>query len=292
MPDARPASALKKLFIVFRAYSWPASLVPVVVGTVAASREAAISWPVFALTLAAALLTHSAANLANTYFDWRNGVDRAETADDRGILDGLISGRAAPYTAASMFAAAGLIGLWLAWTRSVPELLGLGAAGFALAWFYTADGAAYKYRALGEIGIFLAFGPLITGGTALIQSGRLSSLPFLLSFPVGLLIVAILHANNMRDAGEDRDAGIKTLAMRAGPAASLAVYRALVISPFFIAALYGMKWAFLLPLLSLPLALRLLALARAGRFSELVPATAALVAVFGLLFATGLGLSI
>jgi 1,4-dihydroxy-2-naphthoate octaprenyltransferase len=174
----------------------------------------------------------------------------------------------------------------------VPELLVLGAAGFALAWFYTADGAAYKYRALGETGIFLAFGPLITGGTALIQSGRLEAWPFLLSVPVGLLIVAILHANNMRDAAEDRAAGISTLAMKAGPAASLAVYRALVLAPFPVAALYGLKWAFILPLLSLPLALRLVSLAKAGRLSELVPATAALVTVFGLLFATGLYLSI
>ena len=153
MPERGPASAFKKFFIVFRAYSWPASLVPVVIGAVAAARDAAISWPAFALTFAAALLVHSAANLANTYFDWRNGVDRAETADDRGILDGLIGGRAAPYVAVSLFAAAGLIGLWLAWSRSVPELIVLGAAGFALAWFYTADGAAYKYRALGEMNI-------------------------------------------------------------------------------------------------------------------------------------------
>ncbi|MDQ7773220.1 MAG: prenyltransferase [Elusimicrobiales bacterium] len=292
MPETPPPSALKKIFVVFRAYSWPASLVPVIVGTVAASRDSAISWPAFWLTLAAALLTHSAANLANTYFDWRNGVDKAETADDRGILDGLIGGRAAPYVAVSMFAAAGLIGLWLAWSRSAPELIALGAAGFALAWFYTADGAAYKYRALGEIGIFLAFGPLITGGAALVQGGRLSAWPFLLSAPVGLLIVAILHANNMRDAGEDRASGISTLAMKAGPAASLAVYRALIVSPFLIAALYGLKWAFLLPLLSLPLALKLLGMARERRFSELVPATAGLVTAFGLLFATGLYLSI
>ncbi|KAF0153460.1 MAG: 1 4-dihydroxy-2-naphthoate octaprenyltransferase [Elusimicrobia bacterium] len=292
MASNTETGVLRKIFIVFRAYSWPASLVPVVIGTVAAARDAAISWPAFWLTFAAALLTHSAANLANTYFDWRNGVDRAETADDRGILDGLIGGRAAPYAAVSMFAAAGLIGLWLAWSRSVPELVALGAAGFALAWFYTADGSAYKYRALGEIGIFLAFGPLITGGTALIQSGRLDAWPFLLSVPVGLLIVAILHANNMRDAAGDRAAGISTLAMKAGPAAALAVYRALVLAPFLVAALYGLKWAFLAPLLSLPLALRLIALARGGRFTELVPATAGLVTAFGLLFATGLHLSI
>lgn len=292
MPDRPSPSVLKRLFIVFRAYSWPASLVPVVIGTVSAARDTGISWPAFWLTFTAALLTHSAANLANTYFDWRNGVDKAGTADDRGILDGLISGRAAPYVAISMFAAAGLIGLWLAWSRSVPELIALGAAGFALAWFYTAPGAAYKYRALGDIGIFLAFGPLITGGTALIQSGRLSAWPFLLSVPAGLLIVAILHANNMRDAAEDRAAGISTLAMKAGPAASLKVYRALVLSPFLIAAFYGLKWVFVIPLLSLPLAFRLIVLSRAGRFSELVPATAGLVTVFGLLFATGLYLSI
>ena len=71
----------RKWLLILRAYSWPASIIPVILGSVVAWRGGGFSWADFGLTLPAALLIHSAANLANTYFDFKNGVDRKETAD-------------------------------------------------------------------------------------------------------------------------------------------------------------------------------------------------------------------
>ena len=279
---------LKKWFVILRAYSWPASLVPVTVGSVTAWRHGRFSWPDFCLTFLAALLTHSAANLSNTYFDFVKGVDRKETADDRGLVDGLMKPRAMLFLAIGLFAAGGGIGLLLVLKNHVPALLGLGAAGFALAWFYTATGFAYKYRMLGDLGIFLAFGPGIVTGSALIQTGGLVPEALWASIPMGLLIVAILHANNMRDVKSDGGAGFTTLAAALGPVNAERFYYALIFTPYLFALTFGSVWPAVCCAFSVPLALKLKDTAGKGDFFALVPATAKLVAAYGLLLTLGL----
>ncbi|MCM2266866.1 MAG: 1,4-dihydroxy-2-naphthoate octaprenyltransferase [Elusimicrobiales bacterium] len=279
---------LGKWAVILRAYSWPASLVPVLLGSVTGWRAGRFSWTDFTLTFLAALLVHSAANLANTYFDFRRGVDRKETADDRGLVDGLMTPRAMLLTALGLFAAGGGIGLLLAFKNGVPELIWLGAAGFALAWFYTGTGFAYKYRALGDAGIFFAFGPFIVSGTALIQTRSFQAEALWASIPVGLLIVAILHANNMRDAASDSEAKFRTLAGVLGPGSALKYYYALIFLPYAFTFSFGSVWPPVFCALSAPLVIKLKERASKGEFSPLVPETARLVAVFGLLLCAGL----
>ena len=271
-----------------RAYSWPASLVTVTLGSVIAWRHGRFSWLDFALTLTAALLVHSAANLANTYFDFKNSVDKKETADDRGLVDGLITPRALLFTSLGMFAAGAGIGFLLASKNHVPSLLWLGAAGFALAWFYTATGFAYKYRTLGDVGIFFAFGPCIVSGTALIQTGVFLPEALWASIPLGLLIVGILHANNMRDVKSDTGAEFTTLAAALGPQKAEKFYYALIFTPYIFSLTFGSVWPAVFCAVSIPLSLKLRRLVSKGDFSTLVPETAKLVAVYGLLLSAGL----
>lgn len=282
---------MKKWMIILRAYSWPASLVPVVLGSVVASRHGAFSWLDFALTFIAALAVHSAANLANTYFDFKNGVDNKETADDRGLVDALITPRTMLQTALGLFAGGAVIGLLLVYKNHVPALLWLGAAGFALAWFYTATGFAYKYRALGDIGIFFAFGPFIVSGSALIQARQFLPEALWASIPVGLLIVGILHANNMRDVRGDAEANFSTLASILGPGGAKQLYFILILTPYLFSLTFGSAWPAALCALSAPLAVKLFKMASKGDYSALVPETAKLVAVYGLLLSAGLYLS-
>lgn len=281
---------MKKWMIILRAYSWPASLVPVILGSVIAWRHGQdnFSRPDFALTLAAALLAHSAANLANTYFDFKNGVDLRETADDRGLVDGMMTQRGMLLMALGMFAAGAAIGIVLAFKNNTPALLWLGAAGFALAWFYTATGFAYKYRTLGDVGIFLAFGPCIVCGTALIQTGAFQPEALWASIPLGLLIVGIVHANNMRDVKGDTEARFTTLAAALGPKGAEKFYYALIVTPYIFPLTFGSIWPAVFCAVSVPLAVKLFSLVSKGEFSPLVPETAKLVAVYGLLLSAGL----
>lgn len=279
---------MKNWMIILRAYSWPASLVTVTLGSVIAWRHGGFSWLDFALTITAALLIHSAANLANTYFDFKNGVDKKETADDRGLVDAMISPRAMLLTALGMFAAGAAIGFLLAFKNHVPALLWLGAGGLALAWFYTATGFAYKYRTLGDIGIFFAFGPCIVSGTALIQTGVFLPEALWASIPLGLLIVGILHANNMRDVKSDTESKFTTLAAALGPKGAEKFYYALIFTPYAFSLTFGSIWPAVFCAVSIPLAIKLRRLVLKGDFSPLVPETAKLVAIYGLLLSTGL----
>ncbi|MDD2805960.1 MAG: 1,4-dihydroxy-2-naphthoate octaprenyltransferase [Elusimicrobiales bacterium] len=279
---------IKKWMIILRAYSWPASLVPVVLGSVIAGRHGSFSRLDFTLTFLAALIVHSAANMANTYFDFKKGVDRKETADDRGLVDGLISPKAMLRLTLALFASGAAIGLLLAFKNGVTGLIWLGAAGFALAWFYTATGFAYKYRALGDVGIFFAFGPFIVTGTALIQARAVLPEALWASIPVGLLIVAIVHANNMRDVKGDNEAKISTIAAEMGPINSKRYYFILILVPYLFAFSFGSVWPGLLCALSLPLAVKLYKMVSRNDFSPLVPETAKLVAIYGLLLSAGL----
>jgi 1,4-dihydroxy-2-naphthoate octaprenyltransferase len=170
----------------------------------------------------------------------------------------------------------------------VPAPGGVGGAGFALAWFYTATGFAYKYRTLGDLGIFFAFGPCLVTGTALIQTGALVPEALLVSIPAGLLIVAILHANNMRDMKADSEAKFTTLAGALGPKGAERFYYALVLSSYFFPLLFGSIWPVVFCALSVPLAIKLKERVERGEFSPLVPETARFVAVYGLLLSAGL----
>lgn len=279
---------MKNALIILRAYAWPASVVPVIAGSVMAARAGSFSWLDFALTMAAALSVHSGANLANTYYDFKNGVDRADSADDRGLVDGMLAPRTALLLALGLLAAGAVIGVVLSVKNRLPMLIAAGAAGFFLAWFYTAGAVKFKYRALGDIVIFLAFGPLIVCGTELIQARRFSAEALLVSAPLGLLIAAIVHANNMRDISSDREAGVRTLAGLLGPERSKQLYRALLICAYALTLFCGGIWPPAFAALSLPLAIKLDALASRDKFSGLVRETAKFVTVFGLLLSAGL----
>ena len=71
---------------------------------------------------------------------------------------------------------------------------------------------------MGEVVVFLCFGPLLALATGLSLGAPIEALklPLLLSVSPALLACAILHANNARDIAADRNAGADTLAQRLG----------------------------------------------------------------------------
>ena len=241
-----------------RPWAIPASLLPMLVGVALAYREDFFNLPLFLLTLVGGLCFHHGANLLNTYFDFQRGADSARDADDRTLVDSILEPRQVLAFAVILFLIGGGIGGYLAW-ESGWELLALGAVGLALGVFYTAAPLGYKYVALGDVGIFVAFGPLLVLGAYFVQTGELAWLPFFFSIPLGLLVDAILHANNYRDAGADRRSGGRTLAQFLGEQGSRYAYWFLLLSPYaFVIGFAAVvsPWV-LLPIATIPLALRM-----------------------------------
>lgn len=204
----------------------PAAIVPVVVGTGAGGVFA--PWR-FAGALVVALALQIAVNYANDYFDGVRGVDTPDRVGPRrAVASGLVSParmKAAIGIALAVAAAAGL-----ALTLVVgAELLWVGAASILAALAYSGGPRPYASAGLGEVFVFVFFGPVATIGTTYVQSEAITPASELISIPVGMLAAAILVVNNLRDLETDAAAGKRTLAVRLGARGSRHLFAALVI---------------------------------------------------------------
>src|SRR3712207_8595704 len=74
----------------------------------------------------------------------------------------------------------------------------------------------YGYRALGEVFVFVFFGLVAVVGTTFAQTGSVDGLAVAAAVPIGLLSVALLVVNNLRDIEGDAAVGKRTLAVLLG----------------------------------------------------------------------------
>jgi 1,4-dihydroxy-2-naphthoate octaprenyltransferase len=271
---------------------------PVLVGIAAAER--AVAWRSVA-AFVVALALQVGANYANDYHDGVRGVDTERRAGPtRLVASGLASPRAVLAAAAACIGVAGVAGLALALATTL-WLVPLGALAMAALWLYSGGPRPYAGLGLGEVSVFVFFGLMATAGTAYVNAERVSEAAWWASVPMGLLIVAILEANNVRDIEADAAAGRRTLAVRLGPRAARRLYRALVAGAYaavVAGALVGIAapgrglpmWA-LLALASWPLAIRPMERIGSAEGAALVPVlvdTSLLTVAFGALLALGL----
>jgi 1,4-dihydroxy-2-naphthoate polyprenyltransferase len=272
----------------------PASFVPVAVGTGAAYGYGAAIWWRALLAGVVAVSLQVGVNYANDYSDGVRGTDAVRVGPIRLVAGGLESPGAVKRAALVAFGVAGAAGLALAavvgWW-----LLAIGAACVAAAWFYTGGPRPYGYVGLGEISVFVFFGLVATTGTAYVQTEELTTLLVLCALPVGLMAVALLVVNNLRDIPGDTAAGKRTLAVRLGPAATRRFYEVCVLlAVLLVVPLAFMRpWA-LLGLGALPFAIvPVRAVAAGAEGPALIPvlgATGRAQLVLGLLLAVGLAL--
>jgi 1,4-dihydroxy-2-naphthoate octaprenyltransferase len=143
--------------------------------------------------------------------------------------------------------------------------------------------------------VFVFFGLVAVVGTYYLQAETVSTVAFVAAVPVGLVVTAILVANNLRDIETDARAGKRTLAVRLGERATRLQYTLFVLAPYACVPVLLLfdagAWVWL-AWLTLPVAL---ALSRAVLFGavgrELNPVlkrTAQLHLAFGALLALGL----
>jgi len=272
----------------------PASVVPVLVGTGAAIGYGQAIWWRAVLAAVVAVSLQVGVNYANDYSDGVRGTDSARVGPVRLVAGGLASPAAVKRAALAAFAVAGAAGLALAAVAGW-WLLGIGAACVGAAWFYTGGPRPYGYVGLGEASVFVFFGLVATAGTAYVQTGQLTTLEVLAALPVGLMAVALLVVNNLRDIPGDTAAGKRTLAVRLGPAATRRSYEVCVLLAVLLVVppAFTRPWS-LLGLLSLPLALvPVRAVASGAEGPALIPvlgATARAQLVLGVLLAVGLSI--
>lgn len=206
----------------------PAAVSPVLVGCAVAWAEGGFHAPSAVAAFAVALLLQIAANLANDVADFRRGADTAERLGPvRVTQSGLIRPEWVTTATAVVLVLAAVPGLYLVWRGGVV-LAGLGVLAMLAAVAYTAGPKPFGYLGLGEVFVFLFFGPVAVIGTAYVMTGGVSPLAVAASVPMGCLIAAILVVNNLRDIETDRAARKRTLAVRIGREATRREYALLL----------------------------------------------------------------
>jgi len=245
-----------------RAFSFPISVLPVVVATAAVRPVAKWDWHILFASVVGVALLHAAGNLLNDYFDYRSGVDRRETGDEgrpgRLLIRGEITLRGVLVESLVCLALVVPLAVYIV-SRCGPGLVWFGAAAVGGLYAYTGPPFQLKYRALGELVIFLVFGPFLMLGAAYAQTGGLEWTVLLYAVPVGLMTTAVLAGNNLRDFQEDQEARIVTLAHVAGEKGMRLLYVALVVSSVLLLAVLGVIGPAPVPLAASPLALIVLA---------------------------------
>jgi 1,4-dihydroxy-2-naphthoate octaprenyltransferase len=232
-------------------------------------------------------------NYANDYSDGVRGTDAVRVGPVRLVASGLVPPAKVKRAALVAFGVAGASGLALAAVAGW-WLVAVGAACVAAAWFYTGGPKPYGYVGLGELSVFTFFGLVATAGTAYVQTEKLTGLEVLAAVPVGLMAVALLVVNNLRDIPGDAAAGKHTLAVRAGARATRWFYATCVLAAVALVVPVALTrpWA-LLGLASLPLALVPVRAAWSAEGKALVPvlaATGRAQLLLGALLAVGIAL--
>lgn len=257
MPDSTAVTSAAAWIAGARPRTLPAAVAPVLVGSAAAASEDGWRWDNAALALLVALALQVGVNYANDYSDGVRGTDADRVGPLRLVGSGSASPRAVKSAAAASFSLAAVCGLALAAT-SGWELVVVGAAAIAAAWFYTGGPRPYGYAGLGEVSVFVFFGLVAVTGTTYVQLGRVTWLSVAGGVGLGALAAAILMANNLRDIPSDAAHGKRTLAVVLGDDRSRAVYLALLVVAVAVAVLLAgtvTGWA-ALALLAAPYAIR------------------------------------
>jgi 1,4-dihydroxy-2-naphthoate octaprenyltransferase len=219
-----------------RPQTLPVSIGPVLVGTAVAHVEGALQvGPAIAAGLGA-LFLQIGSNLGR--------LSPAQLKAGMGVV----------------FALATLAGLYLS-SVAGPAILAVGFVSILAAIAYTGGPYPLGYHGLGDVAVFLFFGLVAVVGTTFVQTGSLPSLAWICAVPVGTLATAILVVNNLRDIDTDTVAGKRTLAVRFGRSGARFEWLALVggayLVPVALWLVLGMSPWVLIPMASLPRAVRI-----------------------------------
>lgn len=290
---------IKRWILVAQPWALPASASPALIGLSYAfylystGVVTEINWTYGVIAFFGTLIFHMSGNILGDYHDYMSGVDvKEKTGPPRPLVLEMLKPRQALVYGYTMLVIGMIIGIYLLVHTGLP-LLFIGIIGVISATLYY----KFKYVALGDVLIFICYGLAISLGMVYVMTGQLAWPVLLVTTPAGLLIVAILHANNTRDMLQDKAAGIRTQAMNLGLEGSQITYQTLLLATYILVAIlvllnFMSPYTFLV-LLSFPLAMKNIKLMKKATMDDLGiirfldTQTAQLVLIFSLLQVAG-----
>jgi len=272
-----------------------AAVVPVMVGSALAISQNKFTLILSLIALICSILIQVGTNFTNDLYDYLKGTDKEDRIGPRRVLvSGLISKSEMKIGIITVFGFAFLLGLYLVYAAGIVILI-IGVVSITAGLAYTAGPYPLAYNGLGDVFVFAFFGIVGTTGTYFLHLHEFSLLSLLASVPAGALITNILVVNNYRDIEEDREANKYTLAVKLGKKFTRFQFINSITISYLILFIIYFKYDFtywiFLPLISLPLAAKLITMLHKLEGKDLnktLELSAKYAALFGLLFSLGL----
>jgi 1,4-dihydroxy-2-naphthoate octaprenyltransferase len=217
----------------------------------------------FALCMLTTLFLQILSNFANDYGDFVHGADTIDRkGPERMVQSGMITDKdmkKAMFIMGSLAFLCGVLLLYFAISEINWMFVGfllLGILAIAAAIKYTAGANPYGYKGLGDIFVFLFFGPVAVLGTCFLQTHYLTLDSVLPSIAMGLFATGVLNVNNIRDIETDKVAGKKTIPVKIGKINAKIYHSVLIGSALTCALIYSVKniegWQQIWPLFAVP----------------------------------------
>ncbi len=221
---------LKRGFHATRPKFFPASVLPVVVGTAwGAYVSASFDLYVFVLALVATVCLHAASNVLNDVGDDAIGTDGRNqqriypyTGGSRFIQTGILSPRSMARIGMTLIVVASIVGILLLVERG-PMVIAFGITGILLGVLYSLGPVKLASIGLGEAAVAVAFGVPVVGA-AWLQGAPIDASLVLFAVPVGLWVENILLINEVPDMEADGASGKRTFPVRFGLDATANLY--------------------------------------------------------------------
>lgn len=285
----------KSVVLAFRPKTLTAALIPCIVGTsYAASVSTAWSLNIFFYAVLSAIFIQIGTNLVNDAMDFKKGADDEKRIGPQRITQaGILSFKQVMLIATLFFLLALAFGIPLVQVGGWPIVI-VGLVSILLGYGYTAGPYPLAYKGLGDLFVIIFFGLVAVQGMFFLQTQELNLGSFILGLQIGLLSTVLIAINNLRDIEGDTKVNKRTLAVRLGVKLAKMEIKLLCILPFLLNVywlLNNKMAAFVLPLLSLPLAVKIIkninATAPSPVYNQFLAQAAGLHLLFGVFISIG-----
>jgi len=256
------------------------SFCPVVVGIIIASKYVDINWVIGVLTIICAMSLQALSNMINDYFDFKNGIDTPQyNGYEKPLVEGILSIEKQKKYILIVLCVSILSGLFLS-LKGGSFIIIIGLFALLSAWYYTATKKSLSHLGIGDIFVFLLFGPIATIGTVYLQTGEFNMESLWGGFVCGAIATGVLIVNNIRDRETDALAKRKSFAVRFGKSASEIEYLIFILSTFLFTYIpYGLSITNLIVLFGLVLFLMLIS-AKGEKYNIVLVLTSILNVIF------------
>ena len=237
LPDDLPmesADFVSKWLVITRACVFSMTLTSGIIGGLFALSVGPVNWWYWFVALVGILLAHASNNMINDYFDFTQGTDESDDYP-RGLYSPhpIRSGWVSKTKLMNAILIVNFLDLIIAIYLAVHigwEIFIFALAGLFISVFYVAKPFQLKHKGLGELGVFIIWGPLMIGGVFFVVNGSMPAWVLAASVPYGVTVTTVLIGKHIDKIRPDAQHGVKTLPVLLGEQQALFLNKILFIA--------------------------------------------------------------